>query len=37
LTGRKRMQAFVAAYEAFREVGVLPATYEVYYLLAKKG
>ena len=31
LTGRKRMQALVDAYETFRRDGVLPATYEVVY------
>lgn len=29
LTGKKRMQAFIAAYEQFRRDGVLPASYEV--------
>lgn len=31
LTGRKRMQALIDAYEAFRRDGVLPATYEIVY------
>ncbi|MCK7593510.1 malonyl-ACP O-methyltransferase BioC [Pseudomarimonas salicorniae] len=31
LTGPKRMEAVYAAYEAFREAGRLPATYEVVY------
>ena len=31
LTGRQRMQQLVEAYEAFREDGVLPASYEVVY------
>jgi malonyl-CoA O-methyltransferase len=31
LTGRRRMQALMDAYESFRRDGVLPATYEVVY------
>lgn len=31
LTGRKRMQALVDAYETFRRDGVLPATHEIVY------
>ena len=31
LTGRQRMQQLAEAYEAFREDGVLPASYEVVY------
>jgi malonyl-CoA O-methyltransferase len=31
LTGKQRMQAMTRAYEARREAGVLPATYEVIY------
>lgn len=31
LTGRRRWQAFAAAYERFRRDGVLPASYEVVY------
>lgn len=31
LTGRKRMQALIDAYETFRRDGVLPATYEIVY------
>ena len=31
LTGKKRMQAVVTAYESFRVDGMLPATYEVVY------
>jgi malonyl-CoA O-methyltransferase len=31
LTGRRRFQAFTAAYEQFRHDGVLPSTYEVIY------
>jgi len=31
LTGRRRWQAMLAAYEACRNDGVLPATYEVVY------
>jgi len=37
LTGRARIQAFRAAYEAQRtDAGLLPATYEVYYLDIEK-
>ncbi len=37
LTGRARLKAFKAAYESFRrEDGSLPATYEVYYLSARR-
>ena len=36
LTGRARLQRFLAAYEELREQGVLPATYEVYYLVVRK-
>ncbi len=37
LTGRARLKAFKAAYESFRcEDGGLPATYEVYYLSARR-
>ncbi len=32
LTGRRRLQQFREAYERFRRDGLLPATYEVYYL-----
>jgi len=31
LTGKRRFQAFTAAYEQFRRDGVLPSTYEVIY------
>lgn len=31
LTGARRMQAMLEAYEAYRQQGVLPATYEVIY------
>jgi len=31
LTGKRRFQAFAAAYEQFRSDGVLPSTYEVVY------
>ncbi len=31
LTGKRRFQAFTAAYEQFRSDGVLPSTYEVVY------
>ena len=34
LTGKTRMQRVFAAYEDFRQDGVLPATYEVYYAQA---
>ena len=34
LTGKLRLQRVIEAYEAFREDGVLPATYEVVYALA---
>ncbi len=37
LAGRQRIQAFLAAYEAFRgDDGLLPATYQVFYVLAQK-
>ncbi len=37
LSGRRRIQAFLAAYEAFRDDdGLLPATYQVFYALAQK-
>ncbi len=36
LTGRKTIQAFRQAYENFRSNNLLPATYEVFYLKAKK-
>lgn len=35
LTGRRRIQQFLAAYEPFRRDGKLPATYEVYYGFAR--
>ena len=35
-TGKKRYRQFVAAYEAFREQGRLPSTWEVIYGLATK-
>ncbi len=35
LTGRKKIQAFKAAYESFRRNNLLPATYDVYYLKVK--
>ncbi len=34
LTGKRRIQHMAEAYEAFRDNGVLPATYEVVYALA---
>src|SRR5690606_1933940 len=34
LTGKQRLQRVIEAYEAFREDGLLPATYEVVYALA---
>ena len=36
LAGRKKMEAFRAAYEKFRKHGLLPATYDVYYAHAQK-
>ncbi len=36
LTGRQKIQALKAAYEPFREEGLLPASYEVYYAAARK-
>ncbi|ROQ21105.1 malonyl-CoA O-methyltransferase [Marinimicrobium koreense] len=36
LTGRQKIQALKAAYEPFREDGLLPASYEVYYAAARK-
>jgi malonyl-CoA O-methyltransferase len=35
LTGRKKIQAFKAAYENFRSNNLLPATYDVFYVKAK--
>ncbi len=37
LTGRRQVQQFKAAYETFRQDGLLPATYEVYYARLFKG
>ena len=36
LAGRKKMEAFRQAYEKFRRHGLLPATYDVYYVHAQK-
>jgi malonyl-CoA O-methyltransferase len=36
LTGRKKIQAFKQAYEKFRSNNLLPATYDVFYVSAKK-
>lgn len=36
LTGRKTIQAFKQAYEQFRRNNLLPATYDVFYVKAKK-
>ncbi|WP_207063698.1 malonyl-ACP O-methyltransferase BioC [Motiliproteus sp. SC1-56] len=37
LSGRRRIQAFRAAYEGFRnDADLLPATYQVYYLVARR-
>lgn len=36
LTGRKKIQAFKQAYENFRSNNLLPATYDVFYVKAKK-
>lgn len=36
LTGRARIRALEAAYEAFRDSGGLPATWEVYFIVARK-
>ncbi|GGY87046.1 hypothetical protein GCM10011613_35300 [Cellvibrio zantedeschiae] len=36
LTGRKTVQAFKQAYENFRRNNLLPATYDVFYVKAKK-
>ena len=37
LTGRARIRALEAAYEAFREPAGLPATWEVYFVVIRKG
>ena len=37
LTGRARIRALETAYEAFREPAGLPATWEVYFVRARKG
>lgn len=36
LTGRHKIQALKAAYETYRQAGLLPATYEVFYCRAHK-
>jgi len=36
LTGRKKIQAFKQAYENLRRNGMLPATYDVFYIKAKR-
>lgn len=36
LTGRHKIQALKAAYEHYRQDGLLPASYEVYYCRARK-
>jgi malonyl-CoA O-methyltransferase len=36
LGGRQKIAALKSAYENFRRDGVLPATYDVYYLIAEK-
>lgn len=36
LTGRRKVQALKAAYEPHREHGLLPASYEVYYVRVRK-
>lgn len=37
LTGRKKIQAFKQAYENFRSNNLLPATYDVFYVKAKRS
>ena len=37
LTGRKKIAAFKAAYEHFRRDNSLPATYDVFYVVAEKS
>ncbi len=36
LTGRKKIKLLTQAYEQFRQDGVLPLTYDVLYVMAKK-
>ncbi len=36
LTGRKKIAAFKTAYESFRRDNLLPATYDVFYIIAEK-
>lgn len=36
LTGREKIQALKSAYEQYRQDGLLPASYEVYYCRARK-
>ncbi len=36
LTGRRKLEQLKTAYESFRQAGRLPASYEVYYLCARK-
>lgn len=37
LTGRKKIEAFKSAYENFRNENTLPATYDVFYIVAEKS
>lgn len=37
LTSRKKIEAFKLAYESFRQDNMLPATYDVFYVVAEKA